>query len=270
MLILERPWTRQPPAGTRAGRYPGLRNLYHFAGGADQCLITGAKMVMPAQPLAVTRSATFITVDSLGWVTTPATLPLAFHAVAPITIIVGYKQTSSDGSQIPWSLMNPIWDGWYVDGAAGVNIKSTNNTDFSGALTPTAGPVVDPSVYYVAVTMSGTNDLRASYGGGPVALDSACAAPTPTSPNSSFLLGGNGAPGNRCTTRCAYVALLDRSVPDSELRSLSANPWQLFAPRRIYIPTAAAAGYTHPTLSLATATEITATGFKPRVTYTFA
>ncbi len=48
------------------------------------------------------------------------------------------------------------------------------------------------------------------------------------------------------------------------------NPWQLFAPRRIYIPTATAAGYTHPTLSLATATEITATSFKPRVTYTFA
>ena len=32
----------------------------------------------------------------------------------------------------------------------------------------------------------------------------------------------------------------------------------------------AAAGYTHPTLSLATATEIGATSFKPRVTYTFA
>ena len=44
----------------------------------------------------------------------------------------------------------------------------------------------------------------------------------------------------------------------------------LFAPHRTPIPTPAAAGYTHPTLSLATATEITATGFKPRVTYTFA
>ena len=51
---------------------------------------------------------------------------------------------------------------------------------------------------------------------------------------------------------------------------LSANPWQLFQPRRIYIPTAAAAGYTHPTLSLATATEIGTTSFKPSVTYTFA
>ena len=60
------------------------------------------------------------------------------------------------------------------------------------------------------------------------------------------------------------------AIPDALAEALSANPWQLFAPQCIYIPTAAAAGYTHPTLSLATATEITATGFKPRVTYTFA
>ena len=33
---------------------------------------------------------------------------------------------------------------------------------------------------------------------------------------------------------------------------------------------AATPTYTHPTLSLATATEIGATSFKPRVTYTFA
>jgi hypothetical protein len=32
---------------------------------------------------------------------------------------------------------------------------------------------------------------------------------------------------------------------------------------------ATGSGYTHPTLSAVTATEITATSFKPRVTYTF-
>lgn len=46
-------------------------------------------------------------------------------------------------------------------------------------------------------------------------------------------------------------------------------PWKFFKPRRIYIPTATAAGYTHPTLSTATALEIGATSFKPSVTYTF-
>ena len=57
--------------------------------------------------------------------------------------------------------------------------------------------------------------------------------------------------------------------PDLAVK-LARDPWQLFASRRIPIPTPAAAGYTHPTLSAATATEITATSFKPRVTYTFA
>ena len=69
------------------------------------------------------------------------------------------------------------------------------------------------------------------------------------------------------------MLILSEMLPASQLVQITANPngiWQLFAPRRIIIPTPAAAGYTHPTLSLATATEITATGFKPRVTYTFA
>ena len=70
--------------------------------------------------------------------------------------------------------------------------------------------------------------------------------------------------------KIAVWGIWDRALSDGEIMSLYVNPWQLFAPRRIYIPTATAAGYTHPTLSLATATEITATSFKPRVTYTFA
>lgn len=72
------------------------------------------------------------------------------------------------------------------------------------------------------------------------------------------------------TNGMLLVARTPRAIPDALAASLSANPWQLFAPQQIIIPTAAAAGYTHPTLSAATATEITATSFKPRVTYTFA
>ena len=59
-------------------------------------------------------------------------------------------------------------------------------------------------------------------------------------------------------------------LSDVEHATVAQNPWQLFAPRRIYIPTASAAGYTHPTLSLATATEITSTTARGRVTATAA
>ena len=76
--------------------------------------------------------------------------------------------------------------------------------------------------------------------------------------------------GGDVSRQVVMGAVLAKPASDKEAKSLLSNPWQLFAPRRIYIPTATAAGYTHPTLSLATATEITATSFKPRVTYTFA
>ena len=68
--------------------------------------------------------------------------------------------------------------------------------------------------------------------------------------------------------KLAIWGVWNRALTDSEIMSLYVNPWQIFS-RRIYIPTATAAGYTHPTLSLATATEIGATSFKPSVTYTF-
>jgi hypothetical protein len=56
----------------------------------------------------------------------------------------------------------------------------------------------------------------------------------------------------------------------AELDALAQNPWQLFAPRRIFIPYAAAAGGL-PTLSAATYVpgSLTSTGFRPRVTATY-
>lgn len=49
--------------------------------------------------------------------------------------------------------------------------------------------------------------------------------------------------------------------------SLSGNPWQLFEPRRILVPQAAASGL--PTLGTVSATTITSSGFRPSVTYTY-
>ena len=82
--------------------------------------------------------------------------------------------------------------------------------------------------------------------------------------NQGFTFGGN------------VIALLacNNIMPFELVLRMTRSPRDFFsialAPRRIYIPTAAAAGYTHPTLSLATATEIGTTSFKPSVTYTFA
>lgn len=86
----------------------------------------------------------------------------------------------------------------------------------------------------------------------------------------SLYIGNNVTAANPYAGYQALTAIWNRQLTDAEVWRVSQNPWQLFAPQQIIIPTPAAAGYTHPTLSLATATEIGTTSFKPRVTYTFA
>lgn len=70
------------------------------------------------------------------------------------------------------------------------------------------------------------------------------------------------------TGRIYMAAQWSRCLSDNELQSVCNNPWQLFAPRRIWVPQAAITGL--PTLSLPTYTpgSLTATGFRPRVTAT--
>jgi hypothetical protein len=50
------------------------------------------------------------------------------------------------------------------------------------------------------------------------------------------------------------------------VKSISRNPWKLFEPRRIYIPTPAAAA-SAPTITALSAVNITATSAQPRITY---
>lgn len=68
------------------------------------------------------------------------------------------------------------------------------------------------------------------------------------------------------TLKVYAVAVLPWSSSLQEREGYVRNPWQLFAPRRIWVPQAAITG--PPTLSLPTYTpgSLTATGFRPRVT----
>jgi hypothetical protein len=67
------------------------------------------------------------------------------------------------------------------------------------------------------------------------------------------------------------VAFWSRELAETEQRSLGDNPWQLFEPRRIPIPYAAAAGNWPNILSVPTYVpgSLTSTGFRPRVTATY-
>ena len=64
------------------------------------------------------------------------------------------------------------------------------------------------------------------------------------------------------------VCVWGRKLSVAELKGFEANPWQLFAPRRIYIPTSTAAA-TVPTLSNLSARLITSSSAQPQIDYTF-
>jgi TctA family transporter len=58
-------------------------------------------------------------------------------------------------------------------------------------------------------------------------------------------------------------------LSDVWARKVGANPWLIYQPRQIIIPLAAAAGYTHPTLSNARMGSLTSSSGIPLVDYTF-
>lgn len=62
----------------------------------------------------------------------------------------------------------------------------------------------------------------------------------------------------------ALAGRFNRKLSDSEVSQLSANPWQLFAPRRIWVPVSAASGA--PTLAAIAASNLTASGARLTVT----
>lgn len=244
------PWDNQPTAVAQVRQYPGLKNFWNFGDRSGRCLVTGARIVVPSNPAAMTWLLGGVRLQMLTYSIAGAQLPLAVHVVAPITILVGALRLS--GSGVAWSVMNPLWDGWYAGSNEGI---SSNNSDFSGSVVPTVGARLNTHVSYQAYTTSGVNDLRGSINGGPVALDSTLATPTPTNPNSTFRLGSDSAGTNRADVLVSHVAIINRAVSDDELRALSLNPWgRLLEPRSIWVPVTAGGGGAQ-TVAIGQATE---------------
>jgi hypothetical protein len=96
-------------------------------------------------------------------------------------------------------------------------------------------------------------------------IASASITETPSCLGASFG-GGDDTNPNNWHGALYFQAFWNRALTAAEIASLNANPWQLFAPRRIYIPTAAAAAGA-PTITALSAIGITATSAQPRITY---
>ena len=287
MLILERPWTRQPqgPFQLAPGLAPAFLALPAFGAIASKPMTYPAKLYSPAIYYDGLSNTTVRKVGSQSG--------LGAEHNSGDTYAPTFKRENSsfeayievpNGSDYTWIFQADIAGyqgtnpGFYRSvGGTGNNFLlwptsglwiRHNAADFTSTSGRITGPVtVVARVRSAANVSAWLNGRRVINASTAVATDGLAGSAAPR------WFGKNGdlsAVTERLYGVFNLIGLLWEAPADGWCQSISINPWQLFAPRRILIPTAAAAGYTHPTLSLATATEITATGFKPRVTYTFA
>ena len=285
MLILERPWTRQPPTVVKAppsAVFAWIGGQSFDTAGSQFANVTSASNTTNKLGRAI-YTAGGTNLASVDRYSFPAARisGRVFATGKPTTIILQLNGINiSSGLGIIAALGRPSLQAclFYLQASTSGNfVFGAHAGSFVTASWTGGGLTNEPQT--LAITHDGGSVLRLVHKGVDYGTKTFASTAFPASVlGESLNIGaGNVSTGsdNFWGAQAEYsgMLLLSEMLPASQLVQITANPngiWQLFAPRRIYIPTAAAAGYTHPTLSLATATEITASGFKPRVTYTFA
>ncbi len=275
MIIIKRPWTQQPYGGLR------LANVNSDIGRGLVLLSTGFKA--GSSPVNAAKRVPELSVVTAGTAEVGVFNGSVIHGIYGTTHVYA----------VPASELSALFS---ASGAASIfAIVRATASDSSGGSGPifmrgTNGglqehyPYNDGNIYlgtfaqnrwvngvspgfslasphsYAATHKSGAQ--VAYLNGKQIATDSRVETPAIGPTASEGRLGGLGS--------VYLVAFWDRILSAGEVASLHANPWQLFAPRQIIIPSAAAGGgYTHPTLSNARMDPVTATGGVPKVTYTF-
>jgi hypothetical protein len=243
---------------------------------ADACMVTGTRP-------SINGLYTYQNVDGRREATTSG-YPSRFSIsiAPPFSALAVYVNGGMAGISAEIAFMlGTQWTGIYQAGRANPNnYNLTASADFSGAANTLPGPAIagpirirsesetaNSAFKAVALTTAGANDFRASTSGGEVASDTSCSN---VGTLTSLALGGTdiNEHNNNGATFKLFV-IFNRALTNGELQSLSANPWQLFEPRRALFPASAAAGYTHPTMSNARMGSMTATGGVPLVDYAF-
>ena len=278
MLILERPWTRQPTSAV--GVYPnralsdGLTFAYLPSTNADELRRQAyAAVGTPIRPAAsgIAIAGDGSTANYVKHVTSAENLVGNTSAIVLLTL------GTTTGTRVLFDLAdstaNRLGSLSINDGAAGrisfyrsigtrdqasgtvANVVAENETCLVGI---SVGPNIRsiPAMYKNGVAYSAS----AWYG-----PNNADGEMTQTNPSTKYL-GANFAAGQLLNGKIYLVAFWNRLLSAAEHAALALNPWRLFAPRRIYIPTAAAAA-TAPTITALSAINITATSAQPRISY---
>lgn len=282
MLILEKPWTQQPqtPVGVNWSNPITQRLLLSALPNAfdGRNLVNGKSLTRTgALAAAVGKDGVYPTFATGNYVdfdagicsnTNPTTIAWTQEpqATSNYSAILQWKAT---GATNPFLIYTSATDVNYQF-VAGVGNGSFNlNKRFGVGLV--TNKVADR---FCLILPSGTSTAADSilYRNGALVDSLSVAAPQTFGSSTANVsrIGALSTAGDPFEGLLGNVNVWGRALTETEAAAWTRNPWQLFAPQQIIIPTPAAAGYTHPTLSAATALEIGATSFKPSVTYTFA
>ena len=267
MAEITRRWTQQPPAGTKLDKSnpitEGLRWLWTASSKKSvvgDTTITGTGFLNPGEAGLGYNVTANSEVPSFG---VPTGWNLFDAAGFTIFILVDQQAGSGfrgligqrDGVQSAptWALLS-TGTRWYIE----------NMCNDLGAFSNLAGR-------YLHIVTGRPGGTAFGYTNGILTGSSTCvAANTATAIPVRLAINRLDFPEN-LLGNYYMAALWQRQISSAEVAQLTAKPWQLFAPRRIWVPVAAAGGATLPTLSNATFVpgSVTATSFRPRVTATY-
>lgn len=255
MSIIKLPhWTRQPQFRAEVNRSNSL---------TDQI----AALVLPNEGVDVVTGNFFNgtrgVVPSLGGIGTDAAASGYFEAPAPdsssstaavqydvsgaITVLAVCLQHVATNAAWTFGRFNGSGSPHYAVGLFGGTFAGAVARLGNYEFTPSAADSTQVGrVHVVAITGDGST-ANVYYDGRNVA-SSAYTPPTYVydAANHRALIAGSTGLGAGSNTTCYLGAVWRRVLSSSEIAKISANPWQLFAPRRIWVPVSAgsAASYT--------------------------
>ncbi len=264
MSLIKTPWTQQPQGPVEIDwSNPITRGLRAAVSGTGAYDFVTKKSLPYAGAYSVTTQQGIAHKCNAVAITTPQYIELPFelsgtlsvHAVVSRDATVGTD--SSKVAELVTNRTNFAATFWELNlgngfGAVGDYGKPRFSTNAVGI----------GSIYVNGALTTGNNPSDAILNNGQFYNITAVASSGATSSGSgkTWLLGARTAAANYYSLngRAPLILLFDRAISESEVRSISQNPWQIFKPisRRIFVPVAAGGGDVTGTFS---ATEVAET-----------
>jgi hypothetical protein len=260
VLILQRPWTRQP-------QYPQLRSAFArhcttLLVGSNRSLVKGVfgvdNPVFTYPGIAASKDGIAVTATSSVQLLSNGSTAVPDGTEFTCIYVNALNNTAAapnltNGQQGLQGILEFHCYFRYSDGNA--YFRWGGNTD---GVTSVSGPA--PASNGVWLLSTGAEGMQIWRNGILIASNTA-------SPNRGYnSLSLRHANGGSVSVAVPLLGFFAKQYPKPINKALSENPWQLFAPRRIPIPAPAAAA-TAPTITALSARLITATSAQPRISY---